>query len=235
MRRGEVWWHEPPDDKRRPVLILTRGVDGGVGRHVRYRQKDVGGNLEISFSFFGNNQTVNSRCFVTGPGSLATIRDVLVLLVGWFPIIGTSMVAPGAVHASNIRPRLLARAKDGRRGRFGSGRGALETTTGEGTGAVVPLTALQGVWGERPICERGPGAAANRGRVAGASPRGRMGHRLHDARLLRRRSCIPSPPHSLPRRPGVSSFYAWKLPADLDRHRTLLPPEHSLHPFGAHC
>jgi mRNA interferase MazF len=24
MRRGEVWWHEPPDDKRRPVLILTR-------------------------------------------------------------------------------------------------------------------------------------------------------------------------------------------------------------------
>lgn len=25
MRRGEVWWHEPPDAKRRPVLILTRG------------------------------------------------------------------------------------------------------------------------------------------------------------------------------------------------------------------
>ena len=24
MRRGEVWWHEPPDDKRRPVLVLTR-------------------------------------------------------------------------------------------------------------------------------------------------------------------------------------------------------------------
>ena len=24
MRRGEVWWHELPDDKRRPVLILTR-------------------------------------------------------------------------------------------------------------------------------------------------------------------------------------------------------------------
>lgn len=24
MRRGEVWWHEPPDSKRRPVLILTR-------------------------------------------------------------------------------------------------------------------------------------------------------------------------------------------------------------------
>jgi mRNA-degrading endonuclease toxin of MazEF toxin-antitoxin module len=24
MRRGEVRWHEPPDDKRRPVLILTR-------------------------------------------------------------------------------------------------------------------------------------------------------------------------------------------------------------------
>jgi mRNA interferase MazF len=24
MQRGEVWWHEPPDDKRRPVLILTR-------------------------------------------------------------------------------------------------------------------------------------------------------------------------------------------------------------------
>ncbi|HEY5343010.1 MAG TPA: type II toxin-antitoxin system PemK/MazF family toxin [Solirubrobacteraceae bacterium] len=24
MRRDEVWWHEPPDDKRRPVLILTR-------------------------------------------------------------------------------------------------------------------------------------------------------------------------------------------------------------------
>jgi mRNA-degrading endonuclease toxin of MazEF toxin-antitoxin module len=24
MKRGEVWWHEPPDDKRRPVLILTR-------------------------------------------------------------------------------------------------------------------------------------------------------------------------------------------------------------------
>ncbi len=24
MRRGEVWWHEPPDAKARPVLILTR-------------------------------------------------------------------------------------------------------------------------------------------------------------------------------------------------------------------
>ncbi len=24
MKRGEVWWHEPPDDKRRPVSILTR-------------------------------------------------------------------------------------------------------------------------------------------------------------------------------------------------------------------
>jgi mRNA interferase MazF len=24
VRRGEVWWHEPPEQKRRPVLILTR-------------------------------------------------------------------------------------------------------------------------------------------------------------------------------------------------------------------
>lgn len=24
MRRGEVWWYERPDEKRRPVLILTR-------------------------------------------------------------------------------------------------------------------------------------------------------------------------------------------------------------------
>lgn len=24
MRRGEVWWHEPPDEKPRPTLILTR-------------------------------------------------------------------------------------------------------------------------------------------------------------------------------------------------------------------
>jgi mRNA interferase MazF len=24
VRRGEVWWHEPPEEKRRPVLILTR-------------------------------------------------------------------------------------------------------------------------------------------------------------------------------------------------------------------
>ncbi len=24
VRRSEVWWHEPPDSKRRPVLILTR-------------------------------------------------------------------------------------------------------------------------------------------------------------------------------------------------------------------
>lgn len=23
MRRGEVWWHEPPDAKRRPALILS--------------------------------------------------------------------------------------------------------------------------------------------------------------------------------------------------------------------
>jgi mRNA interferase MazF len=29
MRRGEVWWHEPPDDKRRPVLVLTR--DEAIG------------------------------------------------------------------------------------------------------------------------------------------------------------------------------------------------------------
>lgn len=32
MRRGEVWWHEPPDTKRRPVLILTR--DEAVDRVV---------------------------------------------------------------------------------------------------------------------------------------------------------------------------------------------------------
>jgi mRNA interferase MazF len=24
VRRGEVWWYEGPDTKRRPVLILTR-------------------------------------------------------------------------------------------------------------------------------------------------------------------------------------------------------------------
>jgi mRNA interferase MazF len=24
VRRGEVWWHEPPDEKARPVLVLTR-------------------------------------------------------------------------------------------------------------------------------------------------------------------------------------------------------------------
>lgn len=24
MKRGEIWWHEPPDEKPRPVLILTR-------------------------------------------------------------------------------------------------------------------------------------------------------------------------------------------------------------------
>jgi mRNA interferase MazF len=24
VRRGEVWWHEPPDEKPRPVLVLTR-------------------------------------------------------------------------------------------------------------------------------------------------------------------------------------------------------------------
>ncbi len=30
MKRGEIWWHEPPDSKRRPVLILTR--DEAVGR-----------------------------------------------------------------------------------------------------------------------------------------------------------------------------------------------------------
>jgi mRNA interferase MazF len=23
VKRGEVWWHEPPDEKRRPVLIIT--------------------------------------------------------------------------------------------------------------------------------------------------------------------------------------------------------------------
>lgn len=30
MKRGEVWWHEPPDEKARPVLILTR--DDVIGR-----------------------------------------------------------------------------------------------------------------------------------------------------------------------------------------------------------
>ena len=31
MRRGEVWWYEPPDAKRRPVLILTRDSEA-IGR-----------------------------------------------------------------------------------------------------------------------------------------------------------------------------------------------------------
>ncbi len=30
MRRGEVWWYEPPHEKSRPVLILTR--DDVIGR-----------------------------------------------------------------------------------------------------------------------------------------------------------------------------------------------------------
>ncbi|MGE5282506.1 MAG: type II toxin-antitoxin system PemK/MazF family toxin [Chloroflexota bacterium] len=30
MRRGEVWWHEPPEEKVRPVVILTR--DEAIGR-----------------------------------------------------------------------------------------------------------------------------------------------------------------------------------------------------------
>ncbi len=30
MRRGEIWWHEPPEAKRRPVLILTR--DEAIGQ-----------------------------------------------------------------------------------------------------------------------------------------------------------------------------------------------------------
>lgn len=30
MKRGEVWWYEPPNAKRRPVLILTR--DEAIGR-----------------------------------------------------------------------------------------------------------------------------------------------------------------------------------------------------------
>ncbi|GBE20678.1 toxin MazF5 [bacterium BMS3Bbin01] len=25
MNRGDVWWYEPPDRKRRPVVVLTRG------------------------------------------------------------------------------------------------------------------------------------------------------------------------------------------------------------------
>jgi mRNA interferase MazF len=29
MKRGEIWWHEPPEEKRRPVLILTR--DEAIG------------------------------------------------------------------------------------------------------------------------------------------------------------------------------------------------------------
>lgn len=30
MRRGEIWWHEPPEQKRRPVLVLTR--DEAIGQ-----------------------------------------------------------------------------------------------------------------------------------------------------------------------------------------------------------
>jgi mRNA interferase MazF len=30
VRRGEVWWYEPPEEKPRPVLILTR--DEVIGR-----------------------------------------------------------------------------------------------------------------------------------------------------------------------------------------------------------
>lgn len=30
MRQGEIWWHEPPEQKRRPVLILTR--DEAIGQ-----------------------------------------------------------------------------------------------------------------------------------------------------------------------------------------------------------
>ncbi len=30
MKRGEVWWHEPPEEKVRPVVILTRNE--AIGR-----------------------------------------------------------------------------------------------------------------------------------------------------------------------------------------------------------
>jgi mRNA interferase MazF len=34
MRRGEVWWFEPPHRKRRPVCILTRNEAIGVRSRV---------------------------------------------------------------------------------------------------------------------------------------------------------------------------------------------------------
>lgn len=43
MRRGEIWWHEPPDEKRRPVLILTR--DEAIGRLDKLLAAPVTGTL----------------------------------------------------------------------------------------------------------------------------------------------------------------------------------------------
>ncbi|MFN3217283.1 MAG: type II toxin-antitoxin system PemK/MazF family toxin [Acidimicrobiales bacterium] len=34
VARGEVWWFEPPDAKRRPYLVLTRNEAIGVLREV---------------------------------------------------------------------------------------------------------------------------------------------------------------------------------------------------------
>jgi hypothetical protein len=37
MRRGKVWWHEPPDKKARPALIFSRDevLDGVFDNRVR--------------------------------------------------------------------------------------------------------------------------------------------------------------------------------------------------------
>lgn len=96
MRRGEVWWHEPPDAKRRPVLILTRdeaidrvldviavpatGVVRGLPTEVELGRADgmpIDCVLAVDNTFSAEKAFLTERITALGPDKLAELCRVL--------------------------------------------------------------------------------------------------------------------------------------------------------------
>ena len=101
VRRGEVWWYEPPEFKRRPVVILTRDgvidhlnqvVAAPITRTIRSIPTevvlDVGDGMPLECVVSLDNTTSVRSSFLTerittlGPGSMAAICTALRVAVG---------------------------------------------------------------------------------------------------------------------------------------------------------
>ena len=120
MTRGEVWWHEPPDLKRRPALILTRdqtidAVHDVIAIPATGTIRGIDTEVEL-----GPDEGMPRSCVLSLDNTLSAVidRDELDVLVD----AAGADVAGVAVLDAAVPKHRRGRAKSGRTARCPRGR-----------------------------------------------------------------------------------------------------------------